>query len=639
VLYVTRLEFENYGPFAGKHSIELNPGVYAVVAATEDDAERSNWIGKSTFLSAFPFVLHGWHLHRTEDEFITGGHGLPLAPYGGVTATLSDGTVVKRMRKRGASTQLTVKFPLREEQGGAGAQAALLKHIGFNESDYFEAAFFKQKDMARFINPTLMQPSERQELVRKWFDLEPLERCEEKCWARANVAQAELDALDKPAADVEAFWDRVAANMNMPAPRIMLPQAIAETRAHIETLSETIQGRAGQAVARAAAARFASIDAEGKALRAQHDAIPYDAPAHAAAIALRDKLHGELGPIKHEHQQAAAAQFGKFDGKCPVAGIACPATERINTMGEELVSHCSLLRGQRDTKEAELNEAATGLRMHEDALRRRDQLTAKLDALRPQAKEALAASKGATSATPEEEALDAALEPALRNLQTRLSDLESLEREGARLQALVPDEAKRRAVETRVMAARAGARIYKQVTRSVAKGSLDGIASDTNRLLTSVGIDLSVFMAWNREGKDLATSCDECGAPYPKSAKVKECARCGAKRGPKLVERLDIGLSNVSGAAEDLAGIALRLALGAWLRKRRGAQWSTTCIDEPFGSLDVAHRKVLTRHLATLLGAQHGFVQAFVVAHDRAICDSLPHRVELVGTREGTRFA
>lgn len=640
MLFVKELTLENFGPFAGTNTAELAPGVHAVVARLEGDGERSNWIGKSTFLSAIPFALFGWHMNRTEDELITGGHGLPNAARASVSLTLSDGTRVERSRKRGASTQLVVHFAGGEPQGGAVAQAALLKLVGFRtEREFFEASFFKQKDMARFVSPTLMQPSERQALVREWFELEPLEKCESVCWTRANAAQAELDALDKPAADLAAFWERVAAQQNMPEPHSELQVAIEQTREHIQTTRKAIEERAGQATARAAAARFAALDAEGKALRAEHDAIAYDNLTAGRAEDEMERVGSELAPLRHEHQQAASALFGRFEGKCPVAGIACPATEQINGMGEQLAAHCSKLKAARDAKEAELKAAQAAVKLHTDARLRRQQLSAKLEVLRPRALEAFAESRGATPATPEEEALDAALEPALRRLQQRLAELEALEREGARLAALVPSEAQRRLVETRVMAARAGARIFKRAARTVAETSLAAITSGANRLLSDVGVDLSLNAAWAREGKDPALTCEECGAPFPKSAKVKECARCGAKRGPKLMERLDIELSNVSGAADDLAGVALRLALGAWLRRRRGALWSTTCIDEPFGSLDAAHRRQLSNHLATLLGAQHGFVQAFVVAHDRAICDSLPHRVELVGTKEGTRFA
>jgi ABC-type sulfate/molybdate transport systems ATPase subunit len=80
------------------------------------------------------------------------------------------------------------------------------------------------------------------------------------------------------------------------------------------------------------------------------------------------------------------------------------------------------------------------------------------------------------------------------------------------------------------------------------------------------------------------------------------------------------------------------LAASAWRREKKAIQWANACIDEPFGALDMANRRAMASHLTSMLGGRYGFVQTFVVAHDRAITDGLPKRIELVGTREGTRF-
>jgi hypothetical protein len=102
-----------------------------------------------------------------------------------------------------------------------------------------------------------------------------------------------------------------------------------------------------------------------------------------------------------------------------------------------------------------------------------------------------------------------------------------------------------------------------------------------------------VTARWSREGDDLATVCEACGTAFPKSRKVKECARYGGARGPNLIEKLELDLSDRSGAAEDLVGGAMQFAAAAWLRRERGVAWSTAFLDEPFGSLDEAHRRGL----------------------------------------------
>jgi hypothetical protein len=185
---------------------------------------------------------------------------------------------------------------------------------------------------------------------------------------------------------------------------------------------------------------------------------------------------------------------------------------------------------------------------------------------------------------------------------------------------------------------RTGVLVYKAAQRVVAEGSMVTIEQGTNGVLNDSGIDLGVRITWAREGAGLAKSCDQCGAAYPTSAKVKVCSVCGGTRGKHMVEKLEIGTTDISGAADDLAGIAIRLAASRWLRARRGVAWSMCAIDEPFGSLDGANKRALSTHLTTMLLGKYGFEQAFVVAHDRGLMDALPNRIELIGDQEGTRF-
>ncbi len=96
-----------------------------------------------------------------------------------------------------------------------------------------------------------------------------------------------------------------------------------------------------------------------------------------------------------------------------------------------------------------------------------------------------------------------------------------------------------------------------------------------------------------------------------------------------------IELTQRSGAAEDLAGLAVQIAASAWLRESRGSAWRSIAIDEPFGSLDSCHSRALGAHLAALLAGKHGFLQSFVVAHDRASLDAFPSRIEIVGLPAG----
>jgi DNA repair exonuclease SbcCD ATPase subunit len=103
------------------------------------------------------------------------------------------------------------------------------------------------------------------------------------------------------------------------------------------------------------------------------------------------------------------------------------------------------------------------------------------------------------------------------------------------------------------------------------------------------------------------------------------CGKCGAAREHKSDGKLHLALSDRSGAAEDLGGLAFQLAAARWLRSRRGSPWSVVVLDEPFGALDEHNRRALATSLTGLIG--DGFEQAFVVAHDRRTLDAMPNRI------------
>ena len=163
---------------------------------------------------------------------------------------------------------------------------------------------------------------------------------------------------------------------------------------------------------------------------------------------------------------------------------------------------------------------------------------------------------------------------------------------------------------------------------------IEGYAND---LLTLVGADLEVEVCWGRDGTGLADSCSGCGAAFPSSRKVKACARCGAERGPKIVEKLDIDVSRRSGCADDFTGIAVALGASRWLREDRGSEWGVALLDEPTSQMDAANVRAFSAKLPEMLRAS-GFAQAFVVSHHRSALSSMPGRIEIT-SKDGVSIA
>jgi DNA repair exonuclease SbcCD ATPase subunit len=98
---------------------------------------------------------------------------------------------------------------------------------------------------------------------------------------------------------------------------------------------------------------------------------------------------------------------------------------------------------------------------------------------------------------------------------------------------------------------------------------------------------------------------------------------------------LEFVRGNVSGGADDMAGVALQFAASEWLRTRRHAAWSTCVLDEPTAQMDPAHRKAFAR---MVLG-ETAFEQVLVVSHHQATLDALPGKILVVAGEGGSRVS
>jgi DNA repair exonuclease SbcCD ATPase subunit len=182
---------------------------------------------------------------------------------------------------------------------------------------------------------------------------------------------------------------------------------------------------------------------------------------------------------------------------------------------------------------------------------------------------------------------------------------------------------------------REAGQVLTKAQQAVKETVLANIEQLANKMLESADIPLRVEFSWSQETKGLAKVCD-CGVAFPDSKRVKSCPACKVPRGNATTHKLQIELSNTSGAAEDLGGLSLGIGAALWLRARRGIRWSCAFIDEPFGALDFHNKDALGTHVLGMLS--QSFSSAFVVAHDRSILSSMPSRVEIVSGPNGSRI-
>lgn len=644
----------NFKCFRGEHTLALDRGVFAVVAELDNDRDRSNFLGKTTLLTALgAFPLFGDHGERLEDDWITTGES-----EGGVELQLASGLVITRSRVRGVRTVLEVRAD--DElvlAQGEKAQAIIEQRIGLSRADFYAWACVRQKQMAAFIE---VRPGDRQKVIAGWLQLAPLEAAAARASKAYAAALADQLAAKTSLADAEA---RLAACEDLDDSEIEAWTAKLEAargeyeRAHARHLEAFATKAARKAKADKLAMqrrvlagwlkRADSLEAARQEVARLEALIKVESEAEPHAGSARDELvqlRVRRKDVQAQRAQAASRVSAGFDGACPVVeGFSCPATASINARRAEFAA-------QRDGADIDLKRIDAALQVaaaqaEADAARetRRNSLAKQLAV----AKATLETDIGPRPTVDADDEADAGgnevdtkadVDRAWALVEQARSKLAEFKQRGAMIQQythriLECEEAVEKH-EVPVATARVVAEILsrQKAQRLVAESALLRIEAAANASLADAGIALRVKTSWARPTKDLEEQCSECGLAFPRSKAVLSCERCGAARSAKLDERLDLELSNRSGGAEDLAGWAYTLAAGAHMRAARSSPWTVGYFDEPFGALDVAHSRRLARYIA----ADRTFAQVFVVAHDAALMTAMPGRILITGSATGS---
>lgn len=649
-IYVKSVRLFNWQRFKGQHVVELQPTVYAITAEHEEHEGRSNWLGKSSFLGTIPFVLYGWHTRPKEDAWITDGES-----EGGVSSTLSDGTIIIRKRTRGKSTQLLLVCPDGSKLSGDEAQREINARVGLSEADFFSTSFFVQKTIGQFVT---MQPAKRQELIAGWLALGPLRAAED--WARDMLDQAIEKEKNTLVACAE--WEREAKAIEQaygnPGARMQVEATIEQWIANQEWVLKGLQERAGavhsanetrirrEAIERARTARARAASELGTA---EQEAAGID------RLAIQDELDSAKKALQVIERQFGIASgdvatrrsllVEGFNGNCPVAKIECPAKDAINQRRDEAQAMFAQVKSACDALDKERNEATQRVRELETKLMLANRVMMAVRE-KQRALEAAQQAEEALGPMPPELTTNESLDQLDEQVRKLAGDLAIAKNSLARYQKAQESigQCKQAAEQATKEAGLYGAaaRLLGRgdggAQKEIAVGALAVIEANTNRSLAEAGIDLRASLKWGTESTtELAAYCSKCGASFPASKRVKTCGRCGAERGPKVDEKVDFALSKVSGAAQDLAGFHLQIAAAAWLYGQRGVPWRMVAVDEPFGALDEAHRKAMGVHVAALLRSRYAFEQAFVIAHDVGSTDAMPARIRIIADDESSR--
>lgn len=629
-MHVVRISVANFGPFKGGQKLVVGPTVYGIVARHQSDAGRSNWLGKSWAMNAVRYALYGAHSAQSEDDVIHRGQDSAVAEI-----ELSDGTVVTRTRPRGKSTQLVADIA-----GGGkkakqdAAQSDIIAHLKMTLDDFDASCFIKQKQIDRMIQA---RPAERTDIVNAWLELHTLIEAE-------DLAKSELAAVIDKRSTIEAkigALNEVAAQMLNAEECFTNVERLEDevrriTNEHEAANAKLVKERERQRYVEKAE-EFNELVKRGRELKDELKAVkPPSAQAKliAAAEEKYTRAQSELTIARVEEGNCRRLSEGEFDGECPVMRKPCPARDAVESTRVDAATRLLVLQQETAKCDEDVGLRRKEVYEHRENEREVARLEQAIESVRERA-EALADADDYVEAHPslgDLEELDEA-ETILRDhlidasTQLRMAKKQYDDWLAARdaVKKLKGPELRR--LDDKIATAKEAIAVFKAVRKKYAKQALADIEKMANELLTRASIDLTLAVSWAREGKGLATHCESCGAPFGSSQKVTSCAKCGTARGPKLIDRLDIVLSNKSGAADDIAGMAFQLAASAWLRNRRGSDWGTVFIDEPFGALDETNTRNLSNHLHAMIRGAFGFEQGFLVAHHSAIMSAMPARI------------
>ena len=596
---IAGLRLKNWGPYRNEHELVLGPGAYAVLARYASDPERSNFAGKSMLLESIRFALFGDHRHRLEDGWISEGED-----EGSVSLTTDDGPSIVRSRKRGKSTVLQVG-----KAKGDEAQKLIVEAIGMGQEEFDCTAWIGQGQVAQLVTA---DPAPRTRMVAGWLGLGKLQEAEGHNASALGGAVAALESAKANVAAAEEQCRSVGSTADALRVRIgEIGALLAEQERFAEERNVNMRGLEARA-------RFEQVATEGKALAAKLNEGK-DVPDSGLKDEVR-RLDQEHAVASREVEQRRRLHRGQWDGECPLSRKQCPASDEVRAEVrdngvrlQEVEDRASSLFDEYVKTEKAADVALATNKERERIRWRMGELRKEVDRLRPMAQHAAVA--------PAFDDQRPALQREAGELRAKVGILEAANERIRQAELQVAG------LEQRVAALRQAAAILGRAgaQKRVARAGLGKIEMAANRRLVFAGADLQVEVRWEVEGKDPAKNCGACGWPFPDSAKVKECPKCGAARGRQMQNKLEFLRSRQSGGADDLASLALQLSAARWRREHGGARWATGLLDEASAQLDASHRKALGRMLAN----DDAFEQMLCVSHHVASLDALPHRIEI----------
>jgi exonuclease SbcC len=643
---IRTIEIVNWMPFGGSHVLDLPAGAIAIRARYEDAPRRSNWAGKSALLEAVDWCLTGTHRKRVDDDLIHEGRDRVRA-----RVVLEEGDYlveVDREKLRGKPVRFVVRAD-GEEYERQAASDAVVRLLGLDAADYRATAYFVQDDVLGLV----ARPSgQRRQVVAEWLGLDAWGRVAARARARLGEVAARVEGMraelavrvrDRDARDADELAGEVGRSAG----------ALFATREVIGEWEEELEVAADAELTRQDLARIERIRPEVVELREQIKVATPPASDLEESRRARAEALETLSRACRDLEEADRLRLGEFDGRCPVTCEACPVADGVRANGAAAERRHDAALEVRRGAEATMVTIRRSNEELEGRARAAARLRERHNALLEEGKRLRRAVDERGSADPADDDRVAELRRTLAEAREAAADQAADLREAQIEERRVAGasewiEERGRELDVLEREARAAALAAKAagptgIPAAISEAAVARLEDRANALLSGTG--LSIEFAWERETKKLSPECEECGYSY-RGQRDKSCPACGAERGAKRSDELEILVHDgsrmiedvrvKSGGAKVLVASAIRLAAGHMLRARRGSRCSWVSVDEPFGPLDAENREGLAATFGGML-AGVGLEQAFVVSHDAALLEALPHGIEIVRSGGSSR--
>lgn len=626
---IARLELSNWMIFKSV-ALDLSGGAIAVVGQYAGDVQRSNWSGKTSLLESIEWALYGVHRKRYEDGVIHDGES-----HCRVTVTLTGDVQVCRSRRSGKSTLLKVSVG-DAEWNGKEAQTRVIELLGMDHADFRATLCIAQDDTLAIVSRT---SGERRKLIAQWLELDAWQRAHARVVAHRAATRKRLETIRMSRG---SLYTRVAGYVDMSNQLDLARVDVSVAKSDLAKAEHDVAGLAELHRAWESKLRLTDVSARAVELRdwiRSNSSVDFDVSSvrERAAVVKSVRLR-----VRDELSRVEPITRGEFDGECPLICAACPSADFVRESRDDAVSRCSELRDESARMDREARELQASEREHTTRERELMRVRAQYNSLVEEARGLRKLAEGAPDGAPDMDSAQSRLKAARGRWEAATRDAEKVSAEIALMEA---DGLRLNELEASISEIEAGLRLENiavnalapsGVPADIARDSLDDLEDRANALLQACGLSFS--FGWDREARGLADSCSDCGYPY-RGQRDKSCPSCGARRPAKMASELEILVNDGSGVVEDvrfksggaqvLVASAIRLSAGAMLRELRGSTIAFALVDEPFGALDARNRSELAMTFAAMLDMV-GLEQAFVVSHDVALLDALPHGVEVV---------